>query len=109
MVNSVLTSQPELREASEDPETEESLEEVVSEHQLLNIKGWFPLHEGWPNEPHEHIICCTQTHCWPGRRHQHPVIHPGVSQLSHDELVLLTHVQAGVVGVEQRTEGRGQA
>ena len=80
----VLPTQPELAQSREDPEAEESLEEVVKEHQFLDIIGRSSFHEGRSSKSDHVVIKETKNNSWPGRRHQHPIIN---SVIIHKRLI----------------------
>jgi hypothetical protein len=74
----VLSCQPEARKPSEDPQTHQSLEEIVCKHQLLDIIGWPVLHESRTSKADHVVVESAEKKGWPWGRHQEPVVNPGV-------------------------------
>ena len=73
----VLSCQPEARKPSEDPQTHESLEEIVEEHQLLDIIGWPVLHESRTSKADHVVVERAENKGGPWGGHQEPVVNPG--------------------------------
>ena len=56
---------------------EKGLEEIVGDHQLLDIVGWSVFHESWASVADDVVVNSTETKHRPRGRHEKPVIHPG--------------------------------
>ena len=76
----VLAAQPEAGQPGEDPGAEESLQEVVEEHQLLDVVRGPALHEGGAGEPDQVVVEHAEAQGRPGRGHQQPGVDPGAIQ-----------------------------
>jgi len=84
----VLPSQPESAGLLEYPDTEQGLEQVVHDHQVLYVEGLPVLHEPGPRHSDDVVVEDTQSGCGPGGRHQQPVINPGIPEIVEDMMVL---------------------
>ena len=73
----VPASQPEVAGLLENPQAEKGLEQIVGNHQLLDIVGWSVLHESWPSVSDDVVVDSTEAKHRPRGRHEEPVIHPG--------------------------------
>ena len=60
----------------EDPQAEQCLQEVVGEHQFLDIEGRLTLHVGGAGEPDHVVVEETQSQGRPGGGHQKPIVDP---------------------------------
>ena len=73
----VAAGQPEVAGFLENPQAEKGLEQIVGNHQLLDIVGWSVLHESWPSVSDDVVVDSTEAKHRPRGRHEEPVIHPG--------------------------------
>ena len=72
----VFSQHPEFCEPDKDPEAEEGLEEVVGNHDLLDVVGLPVLHEGGPCYPDYVPVAAAEGQHRPGGGHEQPGINP---------------------------------
>ena len=73
----VPTSQPEVARLLEQPQTEKGLEEIVGNHEQLDVIWLAVLHESRPCAPDDVDIESGESKHRPRRGHEEPIIHPG--------------------------------
>ena len=73
----VPAAEPEVAGLLENPQTEKGLEEIVGDHQLLDIVRWSVLHESWSSVADDVVVDGTEAKHRPRGGHEEPVIHPG--------------------------------
>ena len=72
----VFSCQPESTGLLEYPDTEQGLEQIVDDHQVLYVEGFPILHEPGARHPDDVVVEDTESHSGPGGGHEEPVINP---------------------------------
>jgi len=84
----VHARQPQTAAPGKHPSAEDGLEEVVDEHDVLDLIGGSVLHEVGAPDPDNVVVEDAAGQNWPRGGHEQPVVHSGISEVDHEPVVI---------------------